>query len=613
MSAFMAVVRIDGAPVGDTIRTRWTTRAGDWRWGVQTDGSTIVGHTIDSPRTTLTRMGDWLVVGTARLDNRSDIAAWIGVPLDRSDLELIGAAIASRGRACIHDILGDFALVAHNSSTRQVIAARDALGVKSLFVRERPGEIAFSSHAASLADGEHFDLEYIAEFILNGFDRGHRSPYAGIRAIPPGHLLTLDHGKATVAAYWSAAEFQPAETAGLGDSVLQFGELLDRAIISNLSDTDDNWSQLSGGVDSSTLTCRAEALRREGRVSNGITGVLTMEDTLDTELPWARLVSEQWSLRHEAVTDHWLWQDDGEQPPANDAPDPIYPFWARNRACAAAVKSVGGSVLWSGLGPDHFLAGNLYFFADWVAKGQVLTAARELWRWSGIGKKPFLSFAVENALTPLLPTGVRRLATPRWARVYDWITPAFSRRFDLPQRTHWGRSLTVPAGRKYAGGIENDMTHIPACMERGVFEDGLEMRYPFLYRPLVEFSLRLPRELRTQPGARKWVMREAMRGTLPEKIRTRRGKGAISGRTRWSLHREAATIEDLLREPILADLGCIEPQALRKAVRDSLEGDDKILFAAVRTLSLETWLRVITGRWKSTRPSVAAEEFPALV
>jgi asparagine synthase (glutamine-hydrolysing) len=138
------------------------------------------------------------------------------------------------------------------------------------------------------------------------------------------------------------------------------------------------------------------------------------------------------------------------------------------------------------------------------------------------------------------------------------------------------------------------------------------MRYPYLYRPLVEYCLRLPREMRTQPFARKWVMREAMKDTVTEIVRVRRTKGAISGRTRWSLRRESKTVATLTRDSLLVDLGCVDASRLRRAIDRAIEGDDKVLFAVTRTLALETWMRVVNDRWDD-RGAPAEREDLALV
>jgi hypothetical protein len=298
-----------------------------------------------------------------------------------------------------------------------------------------------------------------------------------------------------------------------------------------------------------------------------------MVDSLDDESHYARAVVEQYGVRFETVTDYWLWQDDGEPPPPNDLPDPLYPMYARNRALCSIVRNAGGRVLFSGVGPDHFVAGNLYFFADWLARGKILETIRELWRWSVLGKKPFWKYAVDNAIAPLLPSRLRGLAAPRWAQVYDWIAPGFAHRLGLNDRTAWGRALNeAPLGHKFEGQGVADIDHLVVCIDRGEFEKGIEMRCPFLYRPFVEFCLR-------------------------EGVRTRRDKGAISGRTRWTLSREGSTIATMLKSSILADLGCIDIAKVRKAIERARTGDVAVMFAVTRTLALEFWLQVTNHRW----------------
>jgi asparagine synthase (glutamine-hydrolysing) len=544
------------------------------------------------------RCGDWTVVGTARLDNRDEVRSWSDASPDTADLALIASAIATRGDSCVRDILGDFAFVAQNAVTHEAIAARDAFGVRPLYYRTKPDELAFSSHAARLAEGTDYDLDYIAEFILSGFDRDHRTPYRNVRAFPPGHVLVARAGDTALKRYWSAADFQPADHASAEESCAEFRALLERALISNLTGADDTWSQLSGGLDSSSLVSLTETMRREGRISHGIAGTVMMVDSLDDESHYARAVVEQYGVRFETVTDYWLWQDDGAPPPPNDLPDPLYPMYARNRALCSIVRNAGGRVLFSGVGPDHFVAGNLYFFADWLARGKVVETIRELWRWSVLGKKPFWKYAVDNAIAPLLPSRVRQLAAPRWAQVYDWITPGFAHRLGLNDRTAWGRALNeAPLGHKFEGQGVADIDHLVVCIDRGEFEKGIEMRCPFLYRPFVEFCLRLPRELRIESATKKWLMREAMKGVLPECVRARRDKGAISGRTRWALSREGSTIAAMMKSSVLADLGCIDIVKVRKAIERARTGDEAVLFAVARTLALEFWLQATNHRW----------------
>jgi asparagine synthase (glutamine-hydrolysing) len=125
-----------------------------------------------------------------------------------------------------------------------------------------------------------------------------------------------------------------------------------------------------------------------------------------------------------------------------------------------------------------------------------------------------------------------------------------------------------------------------------------ERRYPFLYKPLVEFALRLPpTDGVVRPLAGKWVLRRAMRGLLPDLVRTRVSKGSVGSRMLWSLDHERKVIEWMLQDPILAHMGCVDAARLREAYSEARLGRLPVTIGLFKALALETWLRIRDGRW----------------
>jgi asparagine synthase (glutamine-hydrolysing) len=213
----------------------------------------------------------------------------------------------------------------------------------------------------------------------------------------------------------------------------------------------------------------------------------------------------------------------------------------------------------------------------------------------------FWKFATENAVLPFLRPRLQLLLSAAPYRMPPWIATDLVRRFDLERRLPAIRLRSGPARGKFAGNVAVQLDSLPSFLERGQFGGGFEVRYPYLYRPLLELGLRLPASLRAQPYARKAVLREAMRGILPEGVRTRSGKGGIDARIVWSLSRERARVDEILREPVLAQLGCIEPGRLREAVDATREGRLAAPATLFGVLSLESWLRVRHGVWRAER------------
>jgi len=109
----------------------------------------------------------------------------------------------------------------------------------------------------------------------------------------------------------------------------------------------------------------------------------------------------------------------------------------------------------------------------------------------------------------------------------------------------------------------------------------------------------LPAAFRAKPFATKWIQREAVVGILPDHVRERSGKGTIGARLRWAMNKECAIIQQLLRNPILAQLGCISIPLLRRAVNEAMNGQSPSVVKVFQALSLETWLRQKLGHWEA--------------
>jgi len=132
---------------------------------------------------------------------------------------------------------------------------------------------------------------------------------------------------------------------------------------------------------------------------------------------------------------------------------------------------------------------------------------------------------------------------------------------------------------------------------RGIIDETLDVRYPFLHRPLVELCLQLPPELKVTEGMHKWILRAGMQGILPEEIRRRTSKGFINVGTDRAFTAQRARLDSLLEQSVLGDMGCIDASLARKALTQRTErsfSDNSLL---EHLLTLETWFTVRLGRW----------------
>ncbi|HEX2094770.1 MAG TPA: asparagine synthase-related protein, partial [Longimicrobiaceae bacterium] len=511
------------------------------------------------------------------------------------------AAYAVNGTDCLPELLGDFGFVIWNEARGEMVAARDACGVKPLFRTHSGGALVVGSRLLAISTGDRYDEEFVADYLAGGFSSVGRTPFAGCSHVPPGTYLVARGEEVRERRYWSVAEHvgRPAAPTEEREACEEFRRLFADAVRLRVTGEGKTWSQLSGGLDSSSIVSMAASLHEAGELPP-LGGTVTVVDTLGDgdERRYSDLVVERYRLRNEQVFDRWMWEDDGYAPPLQDEPGIQYPFWRRNREVCGVVRAAGGRVILNGGGGDQYLTGDLYYTTDLLRAGRLPSAVAELARFAAAERTSFWALVRSHLVLPFLPLSLRmRFVHGRSSPVPSWVEPGFARRANLAARRREYRLQPSRDGGHLAADLAESFRVMAAFMDRGPYEDGVEMRYPFLYRPLVEMALRLPPEMFLRPRVTKWILREAMRGVLPEGIRTRRGKGGPDARMTWSLTREAPRLEAMLRDPLIGQMGWIRPEGLRAALAQARAGASPDLLAVHAALSLETWLLVTSGRW----------------
>jgi asparagine synthase (glutamine-hydrolysing) len=615
VTVFACTIRTDASPVPRDFRRRIENapfcRGRSLHWHHRPGFIGVVSSDPGNSAGRFASLGTTTAVGAVRLDNRDELRRLVGCRDVRvSDLELILRALADSStdlEACVARILGDFAFVAWDAATGDVIAARDAFGVKKLYhAAPEPGVLAFSSRAELLVSSDAYDTAYLAARLAERPVDPERTAYVGVLAVPGATILRLVNDRLRASTFWSPYEVARNELSARsdGDYIEAFRTLLIESVRLRLDDAQHTWSHLSGGLDSSSVVSIAEWLTQRGMISHGLAGTVSFIDPLRTgadEKEYSDAVVDRYRVRNEAISHNVSWRDVVRDPPHFDQPNRSFPFGTRDRRAASIIRSSGGHVLLTGIGGDHLVLNTMFFFADWIARGAVLPALRDMLHRAAVGRVSFWELAFKNAVLPLLPGPVRRAVLPdtEGGAVTPWVRTGTlgRRRSGAPQIDQfYGGRLR----HKYADAMAATIAALPPAMPDRFAEDLLELRHPYLYRPLVELALRLPPEICVRPHARKWILREAMRGILPESVRTRVGKGSGQGLVCRSLLHDRLLVDRLLHDPILEQLGCVDGARLREAVT-AVESDHRATsWLSVRAhiaLDVELWLQLRAGRW----------------
>ena len=544
--------------------------------------------------------GGCVVVFDGRIDNRRELIAELsggGVDASTDDAGLTLAAYRAWGNACPSRLIGDFAFGLWDDGARRLLCARDPLGVRPLYVLVREDVVGFATQLRQLRAicprTPALDMEYVAERMALGVDRpsSGRTPYCGLSRLEPGHRLIAEGGRVRIERYW---EWRGPGVRAHGkdeDYVDEFLDSLSEAVASRMSGSDRVWADLSGGLDSSSISSLGSRLRGRRRVS-AIT-VVFGESTLSDERDWAAEVQRSIGLERRDIDGdaHHPFSRFTEAVQHWEEPHGASAFFGVHERYAGLMAGRGVPVLLSGIGAEAVVLSKHQepvHLADLLRRGRLGQLWRELDRWQRALKMPLSNLALRYALRPLMGgAGISYGWTPGG---HDWIDQGFAAKWNLRDRS---RSSNMPrTGRGIA-----DQWHverigwITGFLLRGYLEKACDIRYPFLHRPLVELALAMPWSLKAVPGEPKAVLRRAMKGILPERVR-RRTQNASTGHAVYNgLRKEWPVLEKLVDSSVLVELGAVDRERLRTALHLARQGHAPDLGGLLSTLTLDAWLQ----------------------
>ncbi len=577
-----------------------------FQWHFVGDAAVLTAWDTPPPDPLVVRDEGHVAAGIVRLDNRQSLECWCNAcAADLPDLALVLHTVTRYGPQYVPQFLGDFGCVIWNDATKTAVAMCDAFRIKKVYYAERNGLVAFASRAEALALDERYSVEFLAKVVAACVPSPSLSVYEGVRSVPAGTMALLESGRLSLRRYWSPEEFEPEPVSNVSEheAADALRRLLAEAVRLRLSHHGDTWAQLSGGLDSSSVVSVTQWLLERGDVPHGLAGTVTYVDQQGTsadEREYSTAVVNRWRVRNETVVDPPMWDDERFAPPNLDQPRVGFMLYPRERRLCEIVQIAGGRVLLTGQGGDELLRGNMFFFADWLARGRIAPAVREMARRAAIGHVSFWRLVYRNAIAPLLPRRVQLWLAHDETRLSEWVHPGVAARYNLGARQFEGLLYAGRIGHKYHDAVVMGLAAVGPTIGYVVLEDLLDVRHPFFYRPLIEFGLRLPPELCVRPHARKWVLREAMQGILPELVRTRVGKGGPTQCYARSFTAHHSLLEPLVRDSMLADLGVVDGTALRAAFdampnQPERKGDPHTTLQGV--LAIEAWLQMRSGRW----------------
>jgi len=557
---------------------------------------------------------------------REALAAEAAAPAWRghSDTEVMLAAFEHWGvEKTLQRCDGMFAVALWDRAARSLTLARDRLGEKPLYYGWQQETLVFGSELKALAALPGFapelDEAALGAFLRYGYVPAPLSIFRSIRKLLPGHFLRLgaeaQAGQlAAPQAYWSLHD---AACEGLNDrwsgsdeeAVDELERLLRRSVASRSVADVPLGAFLSGGVDSSTIVAlmQAQSSRPVHTYSIGF------ESAEHNEADQARAVAQHLRTAH---TELVLKPEDAlavipglpelyDEPFADSSQIPTYLVSRLARkSVTVALSGDAGDELFGGYN-RHVWVGSL-----WRRASRVPAPARRLA--SGIlrAAPPAAWDALAARLAPVLPARLKlRLPGDKMHKlgmVLDSgsVDAVYANLIRLgPEEL-----LREPAAIDSGWGLAQPMPEpAPDVAERLMFRDtlsylpddilvkvdrasmgvSLEARVPFLAREVVEFSWRLPPQMKVREGQGKWLLRQVLYRHVPRALVDRPKMGFAIPLAQWLRGPLRAWAEDLLGDPHPA----LDAAAVRRLWTAQLAGRGNHQAQLWGVLMFEAWRR----------------------
>ncbi len=526
-----------------------------------------------------------------------------------SDAAVLAALYRRYGMpGALHRLNADFACALFDRAQRRLYLARDRFGVKPMYYVASGALVAFASRLAGLFCLPGVDLaprpDYLATMAAGHYrffdNPPEATPYRGLAQLAPGMVLTIANGSASLSR-WYALEDQGDDPRSFQDLTEAYRVLFFDSVKRRLARVDRPAFSLSGGLDSSSVATSAALISgTPSRAYSTVYDGAAYDETAEIRdvLEGGRI---EWQPIELGTFD--LFAEVARLTARHDQPLSTV-TWLAHAVLCEKIKASGHGGILGGLGGDEQHAGEydyfFYFFADLKAAGDEARLAHEIACWQRHHDHPVWR------KTP----GV---AAMKMARLTDCSVPGRVIA-DVDLLARYQEALSPDARSAVAPTLENPFqsylkSHayneiyretMPCCLrasERNTEALGLTDAFPFFDHRLVELAFRVPSVLKIRDGVTKQLLRTAMKGTLPEKTRTRIAKtGWNAPLHQWLAARYKAPLLDLVRSRAFRERGLYRANVVEHLIEEhativesGAPRDNHMMFLW-QLIGLELWL-----------------------
>jgi asparagine synthase (glutamine-hydrolysing) len=545
---------------------------------------------------------DVVVVVEGRLDETSVLRDELGLGSEVSIAALVAEAYLRWGEAVAAHLRGDYAFVIWDGSRERVVAGRDPFGIRPLHYAAAEGRLCFASEAdqilaAGVTDAVPDD-QMVLEFLTRNLLTLNLSFFKHIARVPPGHVLIATISELRTSDYrtlpTTALSFSSAEECNEA-----FRDRFFAAVRRRLSSEAPVVAQLSGGIDSTSIVCAANALLNAGvdRVAPVVAASAVYPSLDCDETTFIDAVE-----RHIQIP---VFRWDGTaangaefSQPLLSAPGSRMPWAGGTEGFIDIARAHGGKIILDGTGGDQ-LGMSLGADLDALRRYDLRATARYLFP-EGLSWKYCVRvlrrLLVETS--PDWPLKYYRRLNPR--PVPEWLANGAAAQMRVEQAPTEKRSFISHGHKlrwKKLTGAATLLTSIEA-KQRHASWSGFELAFPFLDWDLVAFTMAVHPKHWPVPSISSRFQREALRPDLPPEVYVRQSKAdftsAMTNRVAGNLDAISGLFE---RGPWLSERFVDRGRArnILKSFQQVTDVSAKTVFDLWSIASVEAWLRRISA------------------
>ena len=529
----------------------------------------------------------------------------------RSDTEVLVHLYEEHGDGFLAHLEGMYGFALWDEREKKLIVARDRLGIKPVYYWKSGGVLAFASEIKAFLALPGFtpevDIAALRDHLAVGYAIAPRTIFAGVSKLPPASMLKWQSGRFEIERYWAPPRAVDS-TLSPKDWVERIRSELERAVESHMVADVPLGTFLSGGIDSSAVAVLmskyAGAPLNTYSIGYGGNGAASYYN----ELPYARAVARQLGSDHREIEvkpdvvqllPKLIWHL--EEPISDSA---IATTYLVSELAAQSVK-----VILSGVGGDELFGGYNRYLGGYYNR-----------RYSALPE--WARRAIMPKLASLLPSGRQNLFmdVARYAK-------RFIRASELDWREQYRLYVAIaddsvlarlgvaprPDGfdRILAGEDADDelLRLLRVDWQTQLAEDlllltdkmtmacSIECRVPFLDHRLVEAAASIPAAHKIPNGRLKALLKDVLRGTLPDSVLERRKRGFGAPVGSWFKRELAPLRASLLSREVVAARGLLDPDAVDALIADHDANREDYTDLILVLLNLEIWNRLfVDGR-----------------